>query len=412
MDYNGRRDRVLEQMAEHSALILFSGVELHDSLDAYANFEANRHFFYLTGLRRERMILVMVKEGETPRTMLFLEDSDPTAVRWTGKRVSKEEAKEISGIEEIYYLPSFEGMVNRLLGGEIDTLYCDCSRNQWDDLPDYNTVKVQEIAGKYPGVQLKNIVPVVAKMRMQKDADEIKEIRAAIDVTDQALQNVMNRLTPGRKEYQVQADFEYTVRFLGADGVSFPTIAGSGANGTMLHYETNRDTCEDDSLVLLDLGAKVNGYCADITRTYPVNGKYTPRQRQVYNIVLRANREVAKAAKPGMTLRDLQKLCSDILAQGCMELGLIEKPEEIGKYYMHGVSHHLGIDVHDVTAGFNAPLAPGAVITDEPGLYIDEWEIGIRIEDDLLITETGCEVLSEQVIRDPDEIEAFMAKSR
>lgn len=412
MDYNGRRDRVLEQMAEHSALILFSGVELHDSLDAYANFEANRHFFYLTGLRRERMILVMVKEGETPRTMLFLEEADPTAVRWTGKRVSKEEAKEISGIEEIYYLPSFEGMVNRLLGGEIDTLYCDCSRNQWDDLPDYNTVKVQEIAGKYPGVQLKNIVPVVAKMRMQKDADEIKEIRAAIDVTDQALQNVMNRLTPGRKEYQVQADFEYTVRFLGADGVSFPTIAGSGANGTMLHYETNRDTCEDDSLVLLDLGAKVNGYCADITRTYPVNGKYTPRQRQVYNIVLRANREVAKAAKPGMTLRDLQKLCSDILAQGCMELGLIEKPEEIGKYYMHGVSHHLGIDVHDVTAGFNAPLAPGAVITDEPGLYIDEWEIGIRIEDDLLITETGCEVLSEQVIRDPDEIEAFMAKSR
>lgn len=412
MDYKNRRDRVLEQMAEHSALILFSGVELHDSLDAYANFEANRHFFYLTGLRRERMILVMVKEGETSRTMLFLEEADPTAVRWTGKRVSKEEAKEISGIEEIYYLPSFEGMVNRLLGGEIDTLYCDCSRNQWDDLPDYNTVKVQEIAGKYPGVQLKNIVPVVAKMRMQKDADEINEIRAAIDVTDQALQNVMSRLTPGRKEYQVQADFEYTVRFLGADGVSFPTIAGSGANGTMLHYETNRDTCEDGSLVLLDLGAKVNGYCADITRTYPVNGRYSSRQRQVYDIVLKANREVAKAAKPGMTLRDLQKLSSDILAQGCMELGLIEKPEEIGKYYMHGVSHHLGIDVHDVTAGFNAPLAPGAVITDEPGLYIDEWEIGIRIEDDLLITETGCEVLSEQVIRDPDEIEAFMAKSR
>lgn len=412
MNYRERRDRVGKQMKESSVLILFSGVELHDSLDAYAAFEANRHFFYLTGLRRERMILVMVKDEEKLRTMLFLEEADPTAVRWTGKRVSKEEAKEISGIEEIYYLPSFEGMVNRLLGGEIDTLYCDCSRNQWDDLPDYNTVRIQEIVRKYPGVQIKNIVPVVAKMRMQKDEDEIREIRNAIDVTDKALQNVMSRLQPGKREYQVQADFEYTVHDLGADGVAFPTIAGSGANGTMLHYETNRDTCEDGSLILLDLGAKVHGYCADITRTYPVNGKYSPRQRQVYDIVLKANREVVKAAKPGVTLRELQKLTSDILAQGCIELGLIEKPEEIGKYYMHGVSHHLGIDVHDVTAGFNTPLAPGTVITDEPGLYIDEWEIGIRIEDDLLITQEGCEVLSEAVIRDPDAIEAFMAEHK
>ena len=176
----------------------------------------------------------------------------------------------------------------------------------------------------------------------------------------------------------------------------------------MLHYDTNRDVCEDETLLLMDLGAKFQGYCADITRTYPVNGKYTDRQRQVYDVVLAANRAVAKAAKPGMTLKELDDIAKDVLGEGCVKLGLIEKKEDVGTYYMHGVSHHLGIDVHDVTAVWNDKLRPGAIITDEPGLYIDEWEIGIRIEDDILITEDGCEVLSENLMRDPDQIEAFM----
>ena len=162
----------------------------------------------------------------------------------------------------------------------------------------------------------------------------------------------------------------------------------------------------------MDLGAKFNGYCADITRTYPVNGKYSERQRQVYEVVLAANRKVTEVAKPGMTLRELNEITKDVLAEGCIRLGLIENKDEIGTYYMHGVSHHLGIDVHDVTAAGSEKLQPGAIITDEPGLYIDEWEIGIRIEDDILITEDGCVVLSDAIIRDPDEIEAFMAKNK
>lgn len=409
MDYKGRRERVYQQMEEASALVIFSGIELHANADAYLDFEPNHNFFYLTGLRRERMILTMIKNGDKPRTVLFIEEADPNMVRWTGKRVSVEEAKEITGIDEVYYLSSFEGMVGRMLGNELAVLYCDTSKNAWDDLPDYNAVKANEMAAKYPGVVVKNIFPVIAKMRMEKDADEVAEIQAAVDITDKALQNVMSKLKPGMKEYQAQADYEYMVHYLGADGVSFPTIAGSGANGTMLHYETNRDTCEDGTLLLLDLGSRVNGYCSDITRTYPVNGKYSERQRAVYDVVLKANREVAKAAKPGLTMRDLQEICKKVLAQGCIELGLIEKEEEVGKYYMHGVSHHLGIDVHDVSVGGSTPMTPGTVFTDEPGLYIDEWEIGIRIEDDILITEDGCKVLSENIIRDPDEIEAFMA---
>ena len=413
MNYKVRREAVLEKMQENSVLILFSGIEVHVSADEYAPFEVNRNFFYLTGLRRDHMILVLDKVSKEPKITLYIEEADPTVVRWTGKKVSIEEAKEITGIETVKYIDCFETDISRMMAREdVVAFYFDCYREQYDDMPDYNTLKAKEFAGKYLGVSVQNLHPIVAEMRMQKDTDEIALIKEAIRVTDEGLKNVLKNLAPEKKEYQAQADFEYMVHYLGADRPSFATIAGSGMNGTMLHYETNRDTCKDGDLILLDLGTKWEGYCSDITRTYPVNGKYSERQRQVYDIVLKANREVVKAAKPGMTTVELNDICKKVLAEGCIELGLIKEESEIGKYYMHGVSHHLGIDVHDVTVASNAKLRPGAIITDEPGLYIDEWEIGIRIEDDLLITEEGCEVLSADIIRDADEIEAFMAECR
>lgn len=410
MNYEARRKQMMVQMEEESLLILYSGAPAHISADAYYEFEANRHFFYLTGLRRENMVLLMRKSGGNSRITLYIEKADPTAERWTGKMVTVEEAKEISQIQDVRFGDRFDAEVNYLLNNaNVSCCYFDCFRNQSTDLPDYNLSKAQQFAANYPGVQLRNLWAMASQLRMQKDKDEVTLIQQAVDVTRQALQHVMTNLKPGMKEYQAQADYEYMVHYLGAEGPSFQTIAGSGKNGCMLHYETNRETCQDGSLLLLDLGTRWQGYCSDITRTYPVNGKFTDRQRQVYEIVLRANKEVAAQAKPGMTTRELNDICKKVLAAGCMELGLIEKEEEIGKYYMHGVSHHLGIDVHDVTVE-GMKLAPGSVITDEPGLYIDEWEIGIRIEDDLLITEDGCEILSAGIIKEPDEIEAFMAK--
>lgn len=411
MDFKARREEVFNKMEANSVLILFSGIESHVSADEYAPFEANRNFFYLTGLRRDNMVLVMDKAVEEPKTFLYIEEADETVVRWTGKKVSVEEAKEVTGIEDVRFIDSFQGEISRIMTREdVKNFYFDCYREQVSDLADYNAVKAKEFTDKYLGVTVKNLHPIIAEMRMQKDNDEITQIREAVRVTDEGLKRVLKKLEPGKKEYQAQADFEYTIKYLGAEGPSFATIAGSGMNGTMLHYETNQETCKDGDLLLLDLGAKWQGYCSDITRTYPVNGTYTDRQKQVYNIVLKANRAVAKAAKPGMTLRELNDICKKVLAEGCIELGLIKEEKEIDKYYMHGVSHHLGIDVHDVTVASNSKLRPGAVITDEPGLYIDEWETGIRIEDDLLITEDGCEVLSEAIMRNPDEIERYMAE--
>lgn len=410
MNYQGRRTKIFDQMEDRSMLILYSGAEVHVSADAYFPFEANRHFFYLTGLRRENMILVMAKNEGSCRTTLYIEEADPNMERWTGKMVTAKEAEAVSGIENVRYLDRFEPEVSYFLGNaDFATCYFDCYRCQAKDLPDYNLVKAQEFAKSHPGIRVRDLWPMVTRMRMRKEAEEAEAIGKAVAITDQSLRHVMKNLKPGKMEYQVQADYEYMVRNLGAEGPSFPTIAGSGKNGTMLHYETNREVCADGSLILLDLGVRLDGYCSDITRTYPVNGKFSDRQRQVYRIVLKANQAVAEAAKPGVTLRELNDICKKVLAEGCIALGLIEKESEIGRYYMHSVSHHLGIDVHDVTLG-SGPLAPGAVITDEPGLYIDEWEIGIRIEDDLLITEDGCQVLSADILRDPEEIEAFMEK--
>ena len=394
-------------------MLIYSGIEMHVSADEYAPFEANRNFFYLTGLRRENMALILDKAVEKPVVTLLIEEADPTQERWYGKKVTVSEAKEISQIDRVIFIDSLEATVNRMMTREdVDTVYFDCYRHQMEDLPDYNLVKAKEFGEKYPGVRIKNAFPLIAELRMQKDTDEVEKIEKAIDITKTALEHVMSKLKPGMKEYQAQAEFEYMIHYEGADGCAFPTIAGSGINGTMLHYDTNRDTCEDNTLILMDLGAKYEGYCADITRTYPVNGKFTDQQRAVYDVVLEANQTVAKTAKPGMTTLELNNVCKKVLAEGCIRLGLIEKEEEIGKYYMHGVSHHLGIDVHDVTVDSNKKLRPGAVITNEPGLYIDEWKIGIRIEDDLLITEDGCRVLSKEVIRTADEIEDYMSRCK
>lgn len=411
MSFETRRQAVLEQMKENELMILHSGIELHMSLDAYFPFEVNRQFYYLTGINRKNVILVMHKT-QTPTITLFVKKVDALEEKWMGKQLTVQEAKEISNINQIMYLDQFDSYINRLMVSHgIETVYFDTYKHQMQDLADYNVVKANEFKVNYPHVNIKNAFNIIGILRMQKDEEEIRRVKHAIDITKSGLDYVLDTLKVDMYENQVQANFEYMIKYCGATGPSFSTIAGSGYNATMLHYSTNDHKCNDGDLILLDLGAKVEGYCADITRTYPVNGKFSERQKVIYNIVLKANQEVAKAAKPGMTLVELNQVCKDVLATGLKEIGLIEKDEELIKYYMHGVSHHLGLDVHDASLASNAKLRPGAIITNEPGLYIDEESIGVRIEDDLLITEDGCIVLSQDIIRTVEEIEDYMKKS-
>ena len=406
-----RRRAVLEQMEQGSIMVLYSGEAIPQSMDECCPFEANHHFYYLTGLRRENMALVLSKSAGKDRTVLFIEEPVPSMERWTGRRVTKEEAAAISGIDDVRYIDSLQGAISRMIDRErVDAAYFDCYRYAMTDPDSCNMRKAREFAGAYPAITLKNAHTMLAAMRMVKDESEIACLREAIDLTDKGLRRVLATLAPGQMEYQAQAEFEYAIRYNGAEDKAFQTIAGSGLNGCMLHYNTNHCRMEAGTLLLLDLGARVKGYNADITRTYPVSGTYTPRQKAIYDVVLRANQAVAKAARPGLTLKQLNEVCKQTLAEGLMALGKIDSPEQIGTYYMHGVSHHLGLDTHDVSAHDETPLAPGMVITNEPGLYIDEEQIGIRIEDDLLITADGCEVLSQALPRTTEEIEALMAR--
>ncbi len=329
MNFRERREKVYSQMEQGSILVLYSGEALHISADAYQHFEANRQFFYLTGIRRENMALVIDKCGEKLEETLFIEPIDPSVERWVGKKMTEEEVKEVSGVESISVIDNLQGTLDRIMNRKLPKkVYFDTYRHQMSDLPDFNVVKAQDFAKAYPGTAVDNIYPIVASLRMNKDADEVEVIKEAIKVTEEALNHVLATLKPGMMEYQVQAEFEYKVKSLGADGMAFPTIAGSGINGTMLHYETNHDVCKENTLILLDLGARVKGYNADITRTYPVSGKFTERQKAFYNIVLKANQTVAAEARPGVTLKDLNDLCKKVLAEGLIELGLIERKKK------------------------------------------------------------------------------------
>lgn len=413
MSVISHRERLAEMLDDNCMLLLYSGIALHVSQDEYYPFRVNRNFFYLTGLSAENMLLFMTKRDGRTLSTLYIEEPDPHNIRWTGKMITAEEAKEISGIDDVRYIDRIDGDISAYMAYDTtETVWFDCQRHALSDLPDYNLEKAVEFMKKYPYVKLRNLHTPLAKLRRVKDEDEIALMRDAVAVTKAGLERVMSTLRPGMYEYMAQAEFEYEIACCGAEGTSFPTIAGAGPNGTMLHYETNREICRDGDLLLLDLGAKTNGYCADITRTYPINGKYTDRQRSYYNIVLAANREVARQARPGITTRELNEICKDVLADGLIKMGKISDRSELSKYYMHGVSHHIGIDVHDADIAEGKELCEGAIISDEPGLYIDEEGIGIRIEDDLLITGNGCEVLSADIIRDPDEIERFMAENR
>jgi Xaa-Pro aminopeptidase len=240
----------------------------------------------------------------------------------------------------------------------------------------------------------------------------VEKIKEAIRITQDGIRNLMKNAKPAMTENQLEAYFDFTLKTNGVKHHAFHTICASGQNGTVLHYEDNDALVEDGSLVLLDLGAQYEYYNADISHTFPVNGTFTEKQKLYYNIVLKALRETTAIIKPGLKFTALNEHTKKVLSEGLIEAGLIEKPEEISKYYYHGVSHYLGLDTHDVGIYKDRVLEPGMVLTVEPGLYIEEEGIGIRIEDDVLVTEDGHENLSADLSREVEELEAFLKEGR
>lgn len=408
--FENNRKKLIESMKENSLLILFAGSAPYRSADQVYKFTPNRNFYYLTGINEPNVIVTILKTDKEAIETVYVEREDELMAKWVGRAISKDEASEVSGIKSTKYLDEFDSTISSYIDRRgISKIYLDLER-QSINIP---STKAQDMANtlrvKYPHLKIKNIFHNIAKLRMVKNDREVELIQKAIGITKEGILAMAKNLTPGMKEYEVEAYFDFKIKSLGASAHAFSTICAAGKNATVLHYEDNNQEAKDGDLILFDLGAEYDYYCSDISRTIPINGKFTDRQKQIYQIVLNAMKEVEKNTKPGLTLADLNNIAKKALAKGCMEIGLIEKEEEIGKYYFHSVGHSLGLDTHDVWI-VDSKLEEGAVITNEPGLYIEEEGIGIRLEDDLLVTKDGCINLSKDIPVEIEDIEALMSK--
>jgi len=402
------RENTLESIKDNSMLILFAGEAPQKSADEAYSFTPNRNFYYMTGINREKMILMITKVNKKVNQTLFIEKADPVLEKWVGKRMTVEEAKEASGIENIQYLEDFESAVARLmLNYKMKKLYLDLERSSWNSIPTVSNIFAKSIKERYPELSIKNIYQDICSLRLIKTEEEIAEIKKAIEITNEGIKSLMKNAKPGMMEYQIEANFDYVLKCSGVTDYAFKTIAASGINGTVLHYSQNNSKTQDGDLILFDLGAQWNYYNADISRTFPLNGKFTERQKEIYNIVLKAMADTMAVIKPGVPFTKLNETTRASLAESLKKIGLIKEDAELSKYYYHGVSHYLGLDTHDVGSR-ESELKPGMVLTVEPGLYIEEEKIGIRIENDVVVTDDGCEDLAKDIIKSVEDIEAFM----
>ncbi|MBQ4347499.1 MAG: aminopeptidase P N-terminal domain-containing protein [Firmicutes bacterium] len=395
--FEKNRKKLFALLEEGDAAVLFCGDPVLREGDDFYPFTPGSNFYYLTGIEAPGAVLVMEKTGEKCR--LYIAPPNGETAKWVGENMSAEEAKFISGIKDIKY-----------------------NENIWEKLADkLKTAKrVYSEAGPRGGdefakiISFENIIPLMAELREIKEDWEIEKTQRAIDITERGIAAMMQTSRPGLYEYEIESAFDEKLKRSGVFEKAFESIVAAGKNGTVLHYTQNNSQTKDGDLLLCDLGASFEHYRADITRTFPVNGRFTDRQRKVYEVVLCANKKVIAAVKPGIEAAGLNEIVIDIYFDALKEWGLIKERSEVSRYYYHRVSHFLGLLTHDITGTRSEPewkdtvLKPGMLLTVEPGLYIPEWEIGIRIEVDVLVTEEGCRVLSENIIKEADEIEEFM----
>lgn len=412
-----RIEKLFSLMEDNSVSIVFSGVSKISSADEYYPFVVDTNFFYLTNIKQENSILLLVKGlGET-RTYLFIDEYNEVKEKWTGKKLTFDEARELSSINGVYATKEFPTFLDLALTninnqyGAISLLYTSIDSELKIKNELYASDFSRNIPQKYPHIKVNDINIFLRPMRAIKSEYEIECIKQAIIRTNSGIADILANLKPGISEYSLSDRFEFYARNHDRTELAFSTICASGKNATCLHYPypLQNDVIKNNDLVLFDLGYRYNRYCGDISRTYPVSGVFNDTQRKVYETVLKANKAVIEYARKGLTLIDLNNFCTDFLKNECIRVGLMDANDDIRKYYYHSVSHHLGLDTHDIESR-ETPLMPGHVITVEPGLYFASLGIGVRIEDDVLITDTGNEVLSSCILKEIDDIEKLLKK--
>src|SRR5438034_3763500 len=362
------------------------------------DFRQSNTFFYFTELETQDAWLLLVAGGGATETVLFLPPRNPFQERWTGLRLGPDStAVRVSGIARVLPTDSLDALLSAALFRVRGPLYVPLDQTTRDD------PRLRDLV--FAGIDVRNLRPIADSLRLVKDADEVARMRKAVDISVLGHIAAMQAARPGMWEYEIEAALEAEFRRNGADRVGYPSIVGSGPNSTTLHYDVNRRQTRDGDLVVVDAGAEWGQYTADVTRTFPVNGKFTPRQKAIYDLVLGTQQAAFDSTRPGTTIERLNRIAKDYMRAHSGTLCGVP----CDAYFIHGLSHGLGMDVHDV-GDYRTPLKQGMVITIEPGIYLPQEALGVRIEDDVLVTATGAEWLSAKAPKTTAEIERLMGR--
>lgn len=409
--HTGNRRRFYENMEAGSLLVLFSGEEIRKTSDEYYPFFAERNFVYLTGLSCKSAVLLAAKDGEgAVSERLYILPPDFLAERWTGRRVKPAEAEAVSGIRDVRFADAFRQELAGLLGsGNYGKVYLDCHRLAPEDIARPSHGLAGFLGDEYPGIAIGDASAILRRLRLIKTPEEIAALRAAEKKTRAGILAMMTASRPGMYEYQYKAEFDRALGQFGPEGPGFPSIISAGENNFCIHYYSYTGQAHDGDMVLNDVGAQHNHMITDVSRGWPCNGKFTEKQKLLYECALATSDYLFSIIRPGMPMADVDATIKRYNFERLKDAGVLTSFDEIGKLMWHGGSHHIGYDVHDAVERPEI-LAPGMAFCVDVGIYHEEWGIGFRLEDNCLVTETGCENLSRDIPRTVYDLEAVMRK--
>jgi len=426
--YQRRRAELARQMG-HGVAVIPTAPERTRNRDSHYPFRFDSAFHYLTGFPEPEAVLVLVADGKKSKSLLFCRDRDEEREIWDGFRYGPKKAAKAFGVDEAHSFGQLDEMLPKLLADRSALYFHLGADSHWDERAMEWLKKVRQMRGVEAPPEIRDVAQLTDEMRVHKDGDELDTMRRAADISAVAHRRAMAATRPGRWEYEIEAELIYEFRRQGAQAPAYPSIVAGGAHACVLHYVENDGKLKKGDLLLIDAGCEVDGYASDITRTFPVSGKFSGPQKDLYELVLAAQDAAIAKAKPGLRWDRMHEAAVKVLAQGFVDFGLcrgsVDAVIESGDYkrfYMHRTGHLLGLDVHDVgrlqTEGKWRKLEPGMTLTVEPGCYVRPgegvpkafWNIGIRIEDDVAITAKGCEVLSKDAPKTVAEIEAIVGK--
>jgi Xaa-Pro aminopeptidase len=391
-------------------MLFFSGEGERKTADENYPFFTNRNFLYLSGVKQEQSALLLQNKDSILSESLFVLKPDVAKEIWTGRRFTDEELNEISGIERIEDISILNKTMDALLSSQdVHTLWLCFDALAPERSFDLEREFSKSIRNRYPHIAIKNSYPLVCAMRKIKTQDEIDAIRSGMQITEAGIRRMMRAARPGMLEYELEAEFHHELAARGQRHTAFPSIISAGERNFYLHYSHLMSPMAEGELILTDVGSTYEDYCTDISRVFPANGYFSERQAQIYQIAYAANRAILAQVRPGEPFSMPNRICREVSFEGLKGLGLLDDMAEIGKYVWHGTTHHVGLDTHDV-GGYEEPMAENMVFTVDAGIYVREWGIGLRLEDNVLVTAGGCENLSASIPATIEEIESVMAQ--